>query len=422
MTAPAKKTPAPGPRPVPDDAGAKAKAKPSKKAAPAKEAKEAKSPPKPVADGKVIERLRKQRMLGLAKRLGLFVLLPTLVAAIYYGGVASDQYESHAQFTVHSVEASAGAGLDGLLGGLAGGASRDTLIVRDHILSRDMLAQLDEEHGFSEAWKAPAIDVVARLPADATFEDAFEHYQDHVFVEYDSNSGVLTLVVRAPDPAMSKTFAKAILAHSENRVNELSLRERADRTRYAEEQVAKSEARLAEARKAVLEQQKNNAELSPQAEAGASMAIRTSLEGELARARANLMELQSFMTADAPKVKAARQRVKALSAQIGAEKSRVLGPKGDGGLAESMAEFEAAMVEKEFAEAAYRSAMTTLELARADAARQHRYLAVIAAPSLPDESTYPERWLGVLTVFLMSFLLMGIGSLLIASVREHARV
>ncbi len=420
MTAPAKKDAARGPRPVPDQASPKAKEKrkPSEKAAPAKDPKPS---PKPVADGKVIERLRRQRMFGLAKRLALFVVLPTLLATAYYGAVASDQYESHAQFTVHSVEASAGAGLDGLLGGLTGGGSRDTLIVRDHILSRDMLAQLDEEHGFSEAWKAPSLDAIARLPADATFEDAFEHYQDHVFVDYDSNSGVLTLVVRAPDPAMSKTFAEAILAHSEARVNELSLRERADRTRYAEEQVAKSEARLTKARKAVLEQQTSNAELSPQAEAGASMAVRTSLEGELARARAELMELQSFMTADAPKVKAARQRVRALSAQVGAEKSRVVGPKGDG-LAKSMAEFEEAMVEKEFAEAAYRSAMTTLELARADAARQHRYLAVIAAPSLPDESTYPERWLGVLTVFLMSFLLMGIGSLLIASVREHARV
>lgn len=421
MTAPAtKKGAAPGPRPVPDDAAtAKTKPTPTKKHEPSKKVEPA---PKPVADGKVIERLRRQRMMGLAKRFALFVLLPTVLSAIYFGAIASDQYESHAQFTVHSVEAKGGVGLDGLLGGLAGGASRDTLIVRDHILSRDMLAELDEELSFTEIWKSEAVDPIARMPQDASFEEAFEHYQDHVFVEYDSNSGVLTLVVRAPDATQAKTFAEAILAHSENRVNELSLRERADRTRYAEEQVAKSEARLAEARQAVLEQQQNNAELSPQAEAGASMAIRTSLESELARARANLMELQSFMTADAPKVKAARERVKALSAQVGAEKSRVVGPKGDGGFAKSMAEFEAAMVEKEFAEAAYRSAMTTLELARADAARQHRYLAIIAAPSLPDESTYPERGLGVLTVFLMSFLLMGIGSLLIASVREHARV
>jgi len=420
MTAPAKKKElARGPRPVPDET----KPKPGKKPASKPDDKPPGKPAlKPVADGSVIARLRRQRMVGLAKRFAAFVLLPTLLATIYYGFVASDQYESHAQFTIHSVEAKSG-GLDGLLGGLVGGgSSRDTLIVRDHILSRDMLARLDEEHHFSETWQSPELDVLARLPADASFEEAFDFYLDHVFVEYDSNSGALSLVVRAPDPELAKAFAEAILTYSEEQVNELSLRERADRTRYAEEQVAQSEERLTKARQAVLEQQKENAELSPQAEAGSSMTIRTSLESELAHARARLMELESFMTPDAPKVKAVRQRVKALSAQVGAEKSRVVGPKGEGGLAKSMADFEAAVVEKEFAEAAYRSAMTNLEIARADAARQHRYLAVIATPSLPDESTYPERWLGVLTVFLMSFLLMGIGSLLVASVREHARV
>jgi capsular polysaccharide transport system permease protein len=134
------------------------------------------------------------------------------------------------------------------------------------------------------------------------------------------------------------------------------------------------------------------------------------------------MELRAIMTPDAPKVRAAAERVKALSAQIGAEKKRLVDPKGEGDIAGSLAEFEAAMVEKEFAEASYRSALATLEVARAEAARQHRYLAVVSSPSQPDESTHPRRALGVLTVFLMSFLALGIVSLLVASVREHARV
>ena len=80
------------------------------------------------------------------------------------------------------------------------------------------------------------------------------------------------------------------------------------------------------------------------------------------------------------------------------------------------------MVEKEFAQKAYESALAQLELARSDAARQHRYLATIASPSKPDEATYPRRVRSVLTVFVVSFLLMGIGALLSAAVREHARL
>ena len=155
---------------------------------------------------------------------------------------------------------------------------------------------------------------------------------------------------------------------------------------------------------------------------GASMTVRTGLEAELARAKAQLMELKSVMKNNAPKVKRARKRVQALAAQVAAEKNKLVDPKGVGGLASSLAEFDEAMVEKEFAEAAYRTALAGLEAARSDAARQHRYVAVVAPPSLPDESTFPERGLGVLTVFIMSFLLMGIASLLVAAVREHARV
>jgi capsular polysaccharide transport system permease protein len=384
----------------------------------------AKAPP-PAANREAVERLRRERTRRLAVRLMVFVVLPTLLAGAYYGAFATDQYESYSQFTVHSVENRAPTGLDGLLGAFAGGASaRDTLVVRDYILSRDMLAKLDSEGAFSSHWKRAELDVVARLAADAGREETFEHFLDQVGVDYDSNSGVLTLRVRATDPETARGFAQSIIDQSEAMVNRLSDRERLDRTRDAEDRVKESEARLSAARQAVLEQQQRHAELNPLATAGATMTVRTSLESELAQARAHLMELRAIMTADAPKVRAASERVKALSAQIGAEKRRLVDPKGsgEGDIAGSLAEFEAAMVEKEFAEASYRSALATLEIARADAARQHRYLAVVSAPSMPDESTHPRRALGVLTVFLMSFLVMGIASLLIASVREHARV
>ena len=104
------------------------------------------------------------------------------------------------------------------------------------------------------------------------------------------------------------------------------------------------------------------------------------------------------------------------------EKSRLVSKKSDRGLSASAAEFEGAATEKEFAQKSYESALVTLEVARSDAARQHRYLATIAEPSLADESTVPKAWRGILTVFLACFLALGVGSLVVAAVKEHARV
>jgi capsular polysaccharide transport system permease protein len=45
----------------------------------------------------------------------------------------------------------------------------------------------------------------------------------------------------------------------------------------------------------------------------------------------------------------------------------------------------------------------------------------VAQPSRPTESTHPRRAHGILTVFFVSLAFFGIGSLLIAAVREHAQ-
>src|SRR5690606_444516 len=130
---------------------------------------------------------------------------------------------------------------------------RDTLVVRDYILSREMLQELDREGAFSAHWQRSDIDLLARLDEDAGLEETFEHYQDQVGVSFDSNSGVLTLRVRATDPGTARDVAAKIISASEAMVNRLSERERLDSTRDAEARVVESEARLTKARQAVLE-------------------------------------------------------------------------------------------------------------------------------------------------------------------------
>jgi capsular polysaccharide transport system permease protein len=368
--------------------------------------------------------VRRQRSRRLARRLGLFVALPTLLAALYYARWASPQYESYAIFTVQSSELRPALGMDGFLAGLAsgGGGGHDALAVRDYVLSRDMLARLDKAQGFIAHYKNPQHDFISRLAGDASFEEAFEYFGHKVYADYDQLSGSVTIRVRAFSAERSAAISAAILAYSEEMVNKLSERERRDRTGYAEAEVKKAEERLTVARKAIVSLQQQHADFNPLQTATAAMTIRTQLEGELAKARAEMMQLKSFMNADAPQVQAAGEKVKALSAQVAGESRRLVDPSKPGGLNTSFADFEAAMVEKEFAQKAYESSMATLEMARADADRQHRYVAVIATPSKPDESTYPHRLRSVLAAFVVSFLLWGVVSLMSAAVREHARL
>lgn len=369
------------------------------------------------------ESVRRARSIRLVKRLALFVALPTSLAAAYYAAWASEQYESYALFTVQSSELRPSLGMDGLLASLgSSSAGRDALAVRDYVLSRDMLSRLDKEHGFIAHYKDSRRDYLSRLGGDASFEEAYDYFRGKIYADYDQTSGSVTLRVRAFSPEMAASISAAVLSYSEEMVNRLSDRERKDRTAYAEADVKKAELRLTEARKELVSLQQKHEDFNPLQTATAAMSIRTQLETELAKARAEVMQLKSYMKDDAPQVRAASEKVKSLSAQVAGESRRLVDPTKSGGLNASLADFEVAMVEKEFAQKAYESSMATLEVARADADRQHRYVAVIAAPSKPDESTYPRRVRSVLAAFVICFLLWGIGSMISAAVREHARL
>ena len=84
-------------------------------------------------------------MKGLMRSFLLGVALPTLVGAVYFGLLASDVFVSETRFAIRTSDDSAASGLLAtMLGPQGSGASGDdSYIVRDYILSRDMLRLLE---------------------------------------------------------------------------------------------------------------------------------------------------------------------------------------------------------------------------------------------------------------------------------------
>ena len=73
----------------------------------------------------------------------IFALL--VLATIYWGLIASDRYVSEAHVVVERTDSVVSSTMDfsSLLGG-ASGQTRDLLLLRDHLLSTDMLTTLDK--------------------------------------------------------------------------------------------------------------------------------------------------------------------------------------------------------------------------------------------------------------------------------------
>lgn len=364
--------------------------------------------------------LRKARQRGMLIRLALFVGLPTLLATLYFGLVAAPEFESTSAFTVRSADGGGGVGIEFFMAAVPGSsAGRDAILVQEYILSRDMLTRLEANEGFIDHYRDGG-DFYSRLSATANFEERFEYYLDHVSVEHDSQSGVISLAVRAFTSEQARQLNQAMVQAGEEMVNQLNDRSRADRIALARRELESAEARLTRARAALVAFQAEHDEINPLESAAALLTVRSELEGELASARAELSAMRRVLQPNAPEVVALRSRVAALQSQVASQTARL--SDGETGFAATIAAFEPLVVEKEFAQHAYQSTLTALEMARVEADRQHRYIITVASPSTPDAPTHPDGLRGVVTVLVVSFMLLGVGSLLLASVREHANL
>jgi capsular polysaccharide transport system permease protein len=129
----------------------------------------------------IYARLRRVNRLFL-----LTVLLPTTVAVLYFGFIASDMFISESHFVVRSPGSKSSSSLSSLLGGAAGGglagvglssSPGDVASVTDFVNSRDALKQLDEEFDFKQLFGSPRIDLPRRfagLDRDYSFEALFK--------------------------------------------------------------------------------------------------------------------------------------------------------------------------------------------------------------------------------------------------------
>lgn len=355
----------------------------------------------------------------------LIVVIPTIISTYYYLFIASDIYVAEAKYAIRSSSGSSAAGLlDTIIGaGSSDYSNEDGYIVREYILSRDMLEILEQRLQMKQHYASYENDFIARLEDDVSIEDFVEYYQDMVEVIIDPTSDITTILVRSFDPIMAKQIADNILELSEQLVNQMSDRIINDSLRFAQTDVSRSEARVKDASSAVTKFRSTSHSINPGQETSAVLGIVTSLESTLAQARAELLEVESFMRTDSPQVRSIRSRVNALKQQVINERKRLM---SDGeykyDYTRLIDSYEPLALEQRLAEQRYTSALTLLEVARAEAQRKQRYLIAFVTPKIPEEPVEPEKVIMIITIFLGCSLFYGISGLIWAAIKDHMRI
>lgn len=349
------------------------------------------------------------------------VIVPTLVAAIYYGLIASDMYISESRFIVRSAQKPIQAGTFGQL--LQGtGLSRsldDQYAVHDFILSRDALKGLDSALSLSGKFRDARIDFVDRFGPfnwNASFEALLKYYRRRVSVELDAKSSISILTVNAFTAQDARDINEKLLEMSEQLVNEMSERSRRDIVSFAENEVTLAERRAKQAALAVAQFRIDKKVLDPEKQSAFQLEQTSKLEEEIVATRAEIAQLQA-MTPENPQISALTTRVTEFQKEVDAEMARIAGRGGS--LTNKATGYMQVALERDFAEKQLAATMALLETARNEAQRQQLYLDRVVQPNLPDYPMEPRRVRYTLIVFVVGVVVWVIASLLGAAVREH---
>jgi len=354
-------------------------------------------------------------VLGLAAGL-------SLAAAGYWCLWASDIYVSQADVIV--VRADMGAiepgGLGGLLGGLSGSGNRaDQMLLRNHLLSLDMLARLDRRLGLRRRYADHHHDAIARFAApDAPLARFADYMRSRIRVDYDDNGGVLHVEASAFDPVTAQAIVAAMLEEGAAFMNTNDHRLAQAQVAFLSGEADRMGQRSEAARKALIAFQNASGMVAPDATLQNVAGTIAQLEARRSSLQTQMDTLGAYLVPAHPDVVAVRQQLAAVEAELARERARATSPAPDA-LNRSADRFRQLQQEAQFTQTLYQTTLAALEKGRITAMHAMKQVSVIQSPTRPEYPARPRRLVNSLVFAIVAFFSAAIVLLMIAVVRDH---
>lgn len=349
------------------------------------------------------------------------ILILAVLTSAYWLIFASNRYVSEANVIIRKTDSVGAPSFDlgMLVSGVATVDRANQLLLRDYLLSVDMLKKLDQSLDLRTHYSSSDHDLVSRMWfQDASLEWFHRHYLRRVEVEFDDFSGVLRIKVQAYSPEMAQAITELLVKEGERYMNVLGHEMAQVQVDFLVTQVDQAQERFQQASQELLNYQNKAGLLSPQATAESINAIIATLEGQRAQLQTQLASLPKTLDRDHPNIQMLKQSLRAVDAQIKAEKLKLATPSG-GTLNAYVEEFYRLDMNVKFTQELYKSSLTALEKGRIDATRMLEKVSVLQSATLPEYPMEPRRLYNTLVTLLLALILAGILKLLKSIVLDH---
>lgn len=376
------------------------------------------------------KKIKVPKRWGTATSFILCVLLPVIAAGWYLSERAQNQFTSSTAFAIRSEEPASGLDLFSGFAAMASSSSSDVDILSLFLTSQDLVSKVQSKLDIQGIWSAKYdLDPVFALAPDGTIEDLTQYWERMVHVNFDANSGLIELLVKAFNPDDARAITQTILDESTHLMNHLSDDAQTEMIKSAAQEHELAKSRLTEARMAVLSLRAKTGMVDPEVGLSGDSGVLKRLQENLADELVKLDLLRSNQggaassTGSSADVRISQNEIKieVLESRIAQERKKFGANNGEG-FSEIIAQFEDLLVEQRFAEEAYIASTAALDVARADARRSSRYLAVFVQPTLAERALYPQRFIIGLLIAVFALLLWSLFVLVAYSIRDRRPV
>lgn len=347
------------------------------------------------------------------------VVLPTVLALLYFGVLAEDVYVSESRILVRSPSKPNASPFGNFLGADAvTGATEEANAVREFLQSRAALEQVNKGDLVRRAYGAPGIFWLDRFGGlgGESFEHLFRYFAGKISVEDGESILVLRLRVEAFEPKQAQLINERLLSSSEQLVNTLSERARGDAISFTNDEVSRAREAARSASVALARFRDREGIIDPELEAQVGLQTISQLQEALMSARTQLAQMRTY-TPQASQIPFLRTQVHELEQEIRKQTSQIAG--GSRSLSANAARYQELQLASQFADQQLTVALASLQDAQADARRKQAYVERISEPSLPDYPIYPRRIRNIFATFVLGLLAWGVLSMLLVGIREH---
>jgi capsular polysaccharide transport system permease protein len=385
--------------------------------------------------------------IGLIVSFVVCVIVPAMLAAIYYFFIASSQYQSEFRFSIEagtpavpgSSPNSASQSMSSAMGQVGGmmaqslsnlmstggggsmNASAQNYVVVDYLKSRQAADELQKRIDARALYSRPAIDGLARFNNHRPQEYFARYWNKMVSAEFDPMTGLAVVKVKAFTPQDAHLIAQTLVGMSDDIINDVANKPYEDAVKSAKDQVNEEQAQLSAIQKEMGQFRNASGNIDP-----TQGAVPTNVQ-EISTAQGNLLTLQAQLDAlkrlgqgDSARAVTLQAAIQSQQRWLAAIQAQVAKPAdGRGSLSNVVGRFEDLTFQRQNLENLLAASMQTLAQTQAYELQRKLYLVPYASPNLPVAALYPQRLLSVVTITIIAFGIWLFGALLVKAVRQH---